>query len=290
MDPEQPEEVCGELMCAPWVAVTPGRTWPPGPRARGGYPTENIPLPAAMPPLSPFPGDTAEPGGRAQPSSGDCSPCPAGGVDFPLGRGHIPSANPPGRTKRPNGAAQPSASPTHPARRRDVPGSCLTSGLSKHLPNTTPSPRPCAAPRWGSRRGFPSCVPGMLLQRLRSPYLLPRCSKRRREPGGPAAAAAPLLPTHRSTRDCERGRPAGLYRRAFPLAPADSRNRILALRAVSSAAFGPVSAGKREGALPVSRPRAATRRSNPGNLRACFAKLLKLDALGNAAGREGEKR
>lgn len=101
MDPEQPKEVCGELMCAPWVAVTPGRTWPPGPRARGGYPTGNIPLPAAMPPLSPFPGDTAEPGGRAQPSSGDCSPCPAGGVDFPLGRGHIPSANPPGEDEAP---------------------------------------------------------------------------------------------------------------------------------------------------------------------------------------------
>lgn len=117
----------------------------------------------------------------------------------------------------------------------------------------------------------------MLLQRLRSPYLLPRCSKRRREPGGPAAAA-PLLPTHRSTRDCERGRLAGLYRRAFPLAPADSRNRILALRAVSSAAFGPVSAGKREGALSPPREPAARCHAplQPGKLEGLFCKAAKI--------------
>ena len=74
----------------------------------------------------------------------------------------------------------------------------------------------------------------------------------------------------RSAGDCERGSTAGLYMRPFPLAPADSSNRLLALGAVGSAASGSVSRGKREGALP-GEPAARCRSPlQPGKLEGLF--------------------
>lgn len=74
----------------------------------------------------------------------------------------------------------------------------------------------------------------------------------------------------RSAGDWERGGTVGLYMRPFPLAPADSSNRLLARGAVGCAGAGSVSRGKREGALPGEAAARCRSPLQPGKLEGLF--------------------
>ena len=73
-----------------------------------------------------------------------------------------------------------------------------------------------------------------------------------------------------SAGDCERAGTAGLYMSPFPLAPADSGDRLLARGAVDAAGAGPVSRWKREAALPGEPAARCRTLLQPGKLEGLF--------------------